>query len=92
MRLFEKGCVCCGDGLKHNLSELIKLSNACKNTADRNPYTAANREGYRSLNPDGRPPRTVNSELSTEEDQRKGRVAYNNPDLRYRLKGTLLGW
>lgn len=63
--------MCYGDGLKHNLSELIKLSHACKITADRNPYKAASGEGYQSLSSDGRPPRTVNSELSTEEDQRE---------------------
>lgn len=71
MGLFEKGCVCCVDGLKHNPSELIKLSLACKNPAERNPSKAANREGYCSLSPDGRPPRTVSTELSAKEDQRE---------------------
>ena len=37
----------------------------------------------------GRPPRTVNSELSTEEDQRRRRGTYNHSDVKYSLKGTL---
>lgn len=73
----KKKCVCarCGDAQKHSLSELIKLSDACKNTADVNPWKATNRERLWSPNPDGRPPRTVSRELSTEKDQ--GRVIFD---------------
>lgn len=37
VRLFAKGCACHGDAPEHHRSELIKLSDACKSTADRNP-------------------------------------------------------
>lgn len=75
VRLFEKGCACRRDTLKHYWSWLIKLSDACKSTADRNPPRRKPMERHRSLNSDRRPPRIVQSEPRTQEDQRKGRAA-----------------